>query len=623
MARAPAVNPSASAGERWVSFLRGYGPVNRTDGMFAESLPAFARAHGVEPLRFDHPSAEAVRGAVNPQSGRLTNVILTGTAGDGKTTLCIDLWTELGGGDARGRGDDRSDYGVLDVETVNGQRRVHFIFEFTGWAPQSGQPWSEDQLDLLDRFAASTGQDDPAEVFVIAANDGKLVQAWDTLKTGAAAALKPVIETLLAEDRVAFEDLNLLLLNLSRLRTEKVMRAAIDCLLARPEWRCLEDEAMDPAFSPASPLAKNLALLKTPAVRERLLALADLVDCNGLHIPIREVLLLLVNALLGSRSPTVDRLMTAEDLRRQTEAEDVHSASLYGNLFGANLSERAREQYAVFRNLGAFRIGFETSNALDSLLVFGRDDDALKARHAATLDADPSYAQPPEFERLRRDYLEADEERQEGVSPFMNALVGERQRLFFLLPDATGAEFSPWSLTVFHHAGDYRRSVLAPLRANGAVELRIVKKLVQGLNRVWTGMMAGDLDKLYLSTGLDLTTAPISDIHLSSVEIRRTRHHEEVTIFWSEAQDMPLLRVSLGADNHVDFPLLLTRFEFLLRVAEGALPSSFSKECSEDVLAFKSQVLSRFYQDARPEGFTLLSPLTGGRLDQRTLGVTG
>jgi hypothetical protein len=37
------------------------------------------------------------------------------------------------------------------------------------------------------------------------------------------------------------------------------------------------------------------------------------------------------------------------------------------------------------------------------------------------------------------------------------------------------------------------------------------------------------------------------------------------------------------------------RFEFLVRVAQGALPSSFSKECNEDVLAFKTQVLSEYY----------------------------
>lgn len=44
-----------SLGERWVGFLRGYGPINRIEGMFAETLPKHARAFGFEPLQFEHP----------------------------------------------------------------------------------------------------------------------------------------------------------------------------------------------------------------------------------------------------------------------------------------------------------------------------------------------------------------------------------------------------------------------------------------------------------------------------------------------------------------------------------------------------------------------------------------
>jgi hypothetical protein len=39
--------------------------------------------------------------------------------------------------------------------------------------------------------------------------------------------------------------------------------------------------------------------------------------------------------------------------------------------------------------------------------------------------------------------------------------------------------------------------------------------------------------------------------------------------------------------------LNLTRYEYLNQVAEGALPSNFSQECYEDILAFKSQILSQ------------------------------
>ena len=48
-----------------------------------------------------------------------------------------------------------------------------------------------------------------------------------------------------------------------------------------------------------------------------------------------------------------------------------------------------------------------------------------------------------------------------------------------------------------------------------------------------------------------------------------------------------------GTDGAVAFTLSPVRFEFLCRVAEGALPGSFSNECLEDMLAFKAKLLRK------------------------------
>jgi hypothetical protein len=57
----------------------------------------------------------------------------------------------------------------------------------------------------------------------------------------------------------------------------------------------------------------------------------------------------------------------------------------------------------------------------------------------------------------------------------------------------------------------------------------------------------------------------------------------------------PQLDVSLapGPGNSVAFDLTPIRHEFLARVAEGALPASFSNECLEDLLAFKAKLLRK------------------------------
>lgn len=403
--------------------------------------------------------------------------------------------------------------------------------------------------------------------------------------------------------------------------TADILDRALDCLIARPEWSCLETEAEDAAFSCASPLTRNFRLLGDPSVRARLRALAELMDSNGLHVSIREILLLLVNGLLGW-SNAREHVATAEDLRTLAVSGKVHEAALYRNLFGANLPERRREKLSVFRFLEGFRIGHETTNLFDSLLIFGRNDPNLTADHEAYLASDPYYADDPEFERLRLAYLEAEDERGDGAQAFLDALINERRRLFFRLPE-NDERLDPWKLSVFPSAGAYRRQVLEALRAGRPVDTIILQRLVCGLNRIWTGMLAGDLDRLFLSTGLDFTSAKISDIYLYEVPLRKSLHGDEVAIIAPEGA--PILRVKLGRDEKpVDFPLWLVRYEFLSRVAHGALPSSFSKECNEDVLAFKSQVLSQYYRRAGDSLGSLAVLSTGprGTLAPHQLGIS-
>ncbi|WGM45838.1 hypothetical protein KOAAANKH_00702 [Brevundimonas sp. NIBR10] len=619
-AAAPPSEPTP--GERWISFLRAYGPVNKVEGMYAETIATHSKRHRIPALQFEHPRRTHLEELLNPAAGQLTNLILTGTAGDGKTSLCHFLWDRFGGSNVRSTGADRGNYLPLDVETPDGVRRLHFIFEFSGWAPAAGQAWPDDKLDLLRRLVAAVKGEGDGERFIIAANDGKLVQVFDRPPADIGAeALGVAIGELLTTERERTSDFELSLIDLSRMKTADIFDRALTCLLERDEWRCFVDEADDPAFGPASPLRKNYDLLKDTRVRSRLMDLTSLLDANGLHISIREVLLLLVNALLGWPGAS-DGVASVADLRHVVAAGLTHECALYSNIFGSNLkSDRRREQYAVFRHLAGFRVGQETTNTLDSLIIFGAQDERLKAKHDEWLVADPFYGASAEFERLRDAYLE-NEDDGEGRPAFMEALVRERRRLFFRLPPGGGV-YDPWRLSVFQAAGDFQRDVLVPLAAERDVDLGVVHDLVRGLNRVWTGMLVGETDRLHLTTGLDLTTAPISSIVLYAVPVRGSLNGEEVAIV-RDAEGRPTLRVTLRENRTpLDFRLTLVRYEFLTRVAQGALPGSFSKECNEDVLAFKSQVLGQFYDISKdkPRPLFILELGANGAVMPRQLSV--
>ena len=76
----------------WLNFLRHYGPVSRMDNMFDETLQRVALKQKIQPIYFQHPKQEEITNCFNQVSPDPVSVILTGTAGDGKTHLCRQVW---------------------------------------------------------------------------------------------------------------------------------------------------------------------------------------------------------------------------------------------------------------------------------------------------------------------------------------------------------------------------------------------------------------------------------------------------------------------------------------------------------------------------------------------------
>src|ERR1700730_15002071 len=83
--------------KQWINFVRLYGPIPTKDNLYDENLRRQARRKGISQLLFEHPYEPSVMGCVDLRKGCRSPVILTGTAGDGKTFLCGRVWEQLGG----------------------------------------------------------------------------------------------------------------------------------------------------------------------------------------------------------------------------------------------------------------------------------------------------------------------------------------------------------------------------------------------------------------------------------------------------------------------------------------------------------------------------------------------
>jgi hypothetical protein len=182
----------------------------------------------------------------------------------------------------------------------------------------------------------------------------------------------------------------------------------------------------------------------------------------------------------------------------------------------------------------------------------------------------------------------------------LRMLIAQRRALFFRVPQSEADEMRLWELSVFRYAGEYLEKVVRRLQLGRHVERPILSRLIRGLNRVFTGMLVSDDRELLLATSLALSQGRVSRLLEERVSVE-PRLGERVEIVGGRDGGVPVLEVAVSRRIRRAWPLYVTRYEFLSRVAEGALPSSFSRECYEDLLAFKSQLLAALEERRRAD----------------------
>jgi hypothetical protein len=569
-----------------VRFLRQYGPISQNENMYDEHIQRSARRLRVRAIDFPHPVEAELLALLTPSAEFATSIILTGTAGDGKSRLCGKAWSALEGDEASWASDEI--YHEARAQIAGRERTVGVIRDLTG-LPSAGPhgPYADKQ-SLLEAVSASFFEADPDAIFVVAANDGQLMEAWrrlgeDVLVSNA----RTLLEARLVGD--AYDGGQVAFFHLSRVPCVKLLDLALDAILSHEGWAAAYEEAEeDGFFGPNCPIRENYEALSNLAFQARLRQLFELLDLSELHTPIRRVLLLLANALLGH--PRVkERLMSPGDVRGCLRERTAHLSDIHQNLFGANLTTARRESLEVMEFLSRFGIGEETTNRIDNILLFGPDDEALAGYYEELVVKRTSAARLDQLRSDRNAYLERPETGADGEHPFLDALAGQRRALFFRIPQEQAEELRLWSLTVFSHAGEFLQQVAGPLAEGGRVPRPILARLVNGLNRVFTGMLVTTDRELLLATSLSNSSSGTSQLLEDRLSVA-PRRNERVEVL--RGDPLPVLVVQLDEDTRCPLALNLVRYEFLMRVAEGALPSSFSRECHEDILAFKSTILA-------------------------------
>lgn len=568
---------SASGASRWIRFLRNYGPIPTNDNMYDESIQRALRRHRIEPLVL--PAYFLDQLLDNLRSDAPRSEILTGTAGDGKTYHCREAWLRLGGADNAwnsGKKIQRLQLGTRELVVVKDLSELR----------------AEESASLLADMAQDVTRSVPRRVYLIAANHGQLLEKLKAApQTPGLQTMVRAVEELLVTGENPDPEVRLNLRDLSQAPASQMIRTIIAAMTTHPGWD--ECEACPIQSAQTCPIRENRARIQgeldSGLLQQRLTALVELSEQNGVHFPVRQLLALVANILLG-HPDAPDGLMSCSDVPDILAKGSLDQASVYRNIFGENLKPRRAEKSELFRKLNAFGIGGETSNRVDNLLVYGADDPALEAPFRDLVLSDSVYGGTVAYTQAQRSYLEGSDAG--AREEFLPRLRAQRQRMFFVLPEQHESEFDLWDLTVFRYGGLYL-DVAERLKNGASLPRRVMPMIMRGLNRVFTGMLVQNQDELVLATSGSHSQSKTSPLLDELISVPRQGGEEAVLAPTARGGVALSVRLSRGTDpDPVGLTLTPTRFEFLGRVAEGALPSSFSLECHEDLLAFKAKLLS-------------------------------
>ena len=480
-----------------VDFLRSYGPNAASDSLYDEHVQSEASKHGVEEIRISAPLVDEIGTLLT--SDNPTNVVLTGTAGDGKTYHIRQVALKhLGTRPEEWPGDDL----VLKYRITSGHelRVIRDLSEL----PESNKARE------IDHITQCLLGEDKQTVYLVAANDGQLLEMWRSASkkqdppNATQNRVYQLLSNMLREETEEDEQgiLKVRMYNLSRRLHPNVVDKAIECLLEHPAWEegCRRCDLFE--REKGCPIRTNRSLLKGTTLsdegqvfRSRVRDVIALAAANDQHVPLRQILTLIVNIVLGDSEDQDNPLLTCAKAHERVRANEHSKTNPYDNVVGANLGEDTRTRYAIFSILESYGIGLETTNQFDELLL---------RRHPASIAeqlerVDSVYGEAL-FRKLRPEYLRGARERLD-LKSFRRAMTSQRRRLFFQLPESAANELqSHWLLTVFHNGGKYLafRKAVEDGGAGNLVTM-IERRIVRGFNRAQTGMMTDDTETLWLA----------------------------------------------------------------------------------------------------------------------------
>ena len=559
--------------------LAAYAPTSQNKASYDEHVSTYVKKLGVDEINIDNGLFTKL---YNTFISQPKPIIISGSAGDGKTYLLRKLFESLGGESTKWNKDFISE---LSYNEFN----IKFIKDFT-------------EVEKKDKLAALEGlyksiYEDSNELYIIAANDGILI---DTLREYLKENDKFIKLLSLIEEYIENPSLekDLILLDLSQTSSSKNFELLLNEILSS----CDRYESSCPSLTNPDifcPIHSNIHLLKQKHIQKQLLTIIRSCDLNYNHITLRKLFMLIANMILGNKGEKKifnSCEMAIEYYKTPNKKSD---ASFYNNIFADNLSKSKRDQ-SPFQELRELRIGYETTNNIDNFILFGD----IKSSEQHNKELSNPFFDFSAFNGVKENYLNEGEN--ENSIEIQNYLIFLRRHLFFNYQKEIHWDIvtiKSKDLIAYEHSELFYNDVILPLQQNIKVSKHIIKDLALGLNRVFLGeLLSKDgNDRLYIATSLTGTMSKLSSEVLSSIAFNQKHINQGIHLKLLKGFDDEYCKVNVEIEfdsrSIAKLELDLHMFEFLKRIADGILPTSFSVEYYERVLTFKAQIINYILQN--------------------------
>lgn len=580
--------------KNWIEYLSQLGPSASKNSLFEEQLSrTLKKLDTVTPLNIETELQRAIQEEVDEtiNDGKRKLILLAGMAGDGKTTVEATIWRNLA--PEKQKVWEKKSAPSLEILNSEGKKfTVKFIKDLS--AESSDGSLQTSLLDVPDNTC-----------LIVACNHGRLLDKLREYKKNtdhnwlADSLEKCFFEKKTKETYTSPNNLSITLFDLSIYSPKKRHIAILKAILGSSEWSrcstCQHCKNCPILFNRNLLWNEEQRELTTPALRQA--ECIELIECSGIHLPTRDLLMVASNNLLGMRSlekkVTKKQVLTCsyifKELDKQQRNTSVGPTSyLASNLLGENLPLHSRKDNLIFREILKLDIGGYAPRAYDSL--FNSHETLGSTTFKELSEKLPTVSS-------------ADWELNSAIQRI------KRQNAFFFISDDKDKNFGVdrWRLSSFSKGSNFFKVLRALESAEKGASSYCPAPLINGMNKAFTGQLRKENSIVYLTTAGGRARTLLGELIATSYPRIDSENRKSIQL---KLKDGVVNVVFLHADKILArFALTPALFEFFVKMSDGFTFSSFTKDtvaASQQLKVSLIQALSQTSWDSEQLTLQLL-----------------